>query len=269
MRGSKYCPVNWNDVEKKLESLEGTVAVVALPCQINALKSYFRNRKSSIKYYISLLCNHTPSIFASNFLAYYRSGNSRFSITYRGSGWPGYTTIVAKRGRKKISWRLKFRKMWRTGFGKYFKTKRCIICNDPFAKNADVVMGDSYFLQDRDAIGSTFCIVRSIEIWNILKEMHHEGIINIKNGPEIHQINESYKSLFNREQIFEKRNMILKKMRHAYVKTSSGSGKDIKVSIKDILRFKKTLFVSQLGRYKWLWKILAEKNNMASEIENL
>lgn len=45
-RTSKYCPVQWKDIVEQIKKIEGTIAIVALPCQINSLKDYFKEQKS-------------------------------------------------------------------------------------------------------------------------------------------------------------------------------------------------------------------------------
>ena len=37
-RTSKYCPVKWDGIISEIEKVDGSVAVVALPCQVNSLK---------------------------------------------------------------------------------------------------------------------------------------------------------------------------------------------------------------------------------------
>lgn len=261
MRQSKYCPVKWNDIVAKLDKIEGKIAIVALPCQINSLKKYYSKRKHNIKFFISLMCNHTPSLFAANYLsqAVNHSGELE-SIQYRGGGWPGFMklTIAEKKFGSKQEVKFPFRKAWAAGYGKYFKNLRCSVCNDPFAQNADIVFGDSYFLQDTDTIGNTLCIIRNEELLDILQKMKQGHVIALTKGPSIETINKYYKVLFDREIDFTKKNSILH-----YLHRGIGSKNDLyKPTMKEVRRFLINHFFCTLGKYHFLWRLLARRNKV-------
>ena len=262
-RTSKYCPVKWNNILSKIDAVEGSIAVVALPCQVNSLKKYYQHKKSNIKYYISLFCNHTPSLNAAIYLANsIEPGGKLLSITNRGGGFPGYMKVTISVGEdssiRKVL--LPYRKTMTAGYGKFFKNMRCIVCNDPFAKHADIVMGDSYFLQDTDQKGTTFCIIRNKEIENIMYQMKTKGIIDFKIGPDESIQKKAFKLLFNRERIFEKNVEILKKS-GIVINTSIQTSNNLP-TIMDILRFKREVILRSLGRYHFLWKYLTKYKNI-------
>lgn len=262
-RTSKYCPVKWNDVLSKIDNADGSVAVIALPCQVNSLKKYYYQKKCNIKYYISLFCNHTPSLNAALYLAdSIEPGSKLLSILNRGGGFPGYMKMTVSVGSEmKVKEILSpFRKSMAAGYGKYFKNMRCIVCNDPFAKHADIVMGDSYFLQDTDSKGTTFCIVRNKEIENILFQMKSKGVIDFIIGPEKSIQNKSFGLLFNRERQFEKKVEILKKMGIEINTTIQTS--NYHPSMMDILNFKRDVIFRSMGKYHFLWKYLAKIKNI-------
>lgn len=268
-RTSKYCPVKWNDVVYQIEHVKGNVAVVALPCQINSLKKYYANRSHNIKFFISLLCNHTPSLYAAHFLAHSIDKRAKLvSILNRGGGFPGFMRLNLSVGNSPTvrEFLFPFRRTMQAGYGRYFKNRRCILCNDPFSKNADVVMGDSYFLQDTDKQGTTFCIVRNKEIHKILGDMAKHGIICLNEGPARSVIEKSYKPLFEREEQFEYRNNLLgafsEKVRVAGLITADSS-----ISIKDALRFHWQIFKSSLGKHHSLWGLLAYKNHLKDLVD--
>ena len=261
-RTSKYCPVKWNNILSKIEKTDGSVAVVALPCQINSLKKYYAHKRSNIKYFISLFCNHTPSLYAADFLVNsVLPGGKLLSIVNRGEGFPGYMkmSVEDNQGRER-KYKFHFRRVMKAGYGKFFKNVRCYVCNDPFAKNADVVMGDSYFLQDNDKKGTTFCIVRNKDMVDILYQMKLDGVIDFQIGPDEAKMHNAYKILFTREKMFGIRNAILKKKG---IEINSPVQAEIyQPSLWDILKFNKSIFVNTLGRYHFLWKYLAKIKNI-------
>lgn len=261
-RTSKYCPVKWGDILSKIEKADGDVAVVALPCQINSLKKYYAHKKSNIKYYISLFCNHTPSLHAADYLVNsVIPGGKLLSIINRGEGFPGYMKMCVEdnQGREK-NFKFPFRKIMKAGYGRFFKNVRCYVCNDPFAKNADVVMGDSYFLQDNDKKGTTFCIIRNNDIVEILHQMKSDGLIDYQTGPDEEVVQKAYKILFTRERMFGIRSAILEK--NGKVINSRIQTDIYHPSFGDVLKFKIKIFVNSIGKYHFLWKYLAKIENV-------
>lgn len=250
---SKYCPVSFKGLLNQIKSINGTVAIIALPCQINSLKTLVNNNKilkQKIKYFISLLCNHVPSYNATKYLHYNLGIKKLERVCFRGNGWPGYMSFFSKSG----SYALPFRKAWASGFGLWFKNIRCDLCNDPFSKNADIVFGDAYFLEEKDVLGSTFCIVRNHEIMTILNEMSYQKLIKFEKGPDNATIHRIYSTLFNRESEYLTKIACLKStyaniphVRYDYLPS---------VALKKALRYRIKLYLQQLGRYRFLWKIL-------------
>lgn len=271
---SKYCPVQWNNIIPQIEKLNGSIAIIALPCQINSLKKYFSKRKSgqNIKYWISLLCNHTPSLYAANYIAqgYGGKGIKLRQVVNRGGGFPGYMTYTIEKDNQKIQFQTPYRKSWHAGYGLYFKNLRCILCNDPFAKNADIVMGDSYFPQDTDTLGTTFCIIRNPEIKQILHEMKEENIISLENGPDDALIKKYYKVLFDREKEFQLKNKYLKLLHHQTVNSSfNKKDENSQITLRNTINFYKHIFISSLGKHKCLWSYLGKKHQLKNLISNI
>jgi len=260
---SKYCPVLWQDFFKELNSVEGKVAIVGLPCQINSLKKYFSGKKqeNKITIYISLFCNHTPSFLATEFLisSFIQSRNVAWNVTYRGQGFPGFIKLSYNDDGNNHYMEFPFRKTMHAGLGKYFHNQRCIVCNDPFCASADISVGDSYFLQDVDTEGTSFCIVRNEQIWNILQKMFKNNIIDIKEGPTKEDFSKSYALLINRESNYKLYNSILCKYEKKCIKSDVPL---VKVNIRNYLAFKIRIFKSSIGRFKFLWPLLRIKNRV-------
>jgi len=201
-RTSKYCPISWNNILQEISNCGGTVALVGLACQINSVKHYYEGKKNcNVKYYISLICAHTPSLRATDYLASV-SGKNYKEVSYRGGGWPGYMSFKSD----KSVFKFPYRRTWPAGFGTYFKNNRCELCNDPFSRNADVVMGDSYPLQAKDTIGTTLAIVRNNKINQILESMNNNHIISLARGP-VPEVCKHYNAdLYDREDQFPVKN---------------------------------------------------------------
>jgi coenzyme F420 hydrogenase subunit beta len=249
---SKYCPVPFGEIISSIKEVKGTIAVLGLPCQINSLKKW---RCSNIKYYFSLLCNHTPSYYATDFLAKNLHFENWDSIKYRGNGWPG-NMIFSSRD-KQIQKSVEFRNAWATGFGRYFKNRRCFICNDPFSKNADIVFGDAYFLEKEEK-GSTFCIVRNNDLKEFLYKMHDTDIIKMTEGPEVNILQKYFKVLYDRENDYVEKLTMFKKLHYPIPEYKDL--KEVKISIKETLKLKISIITITLGKYSFLWRFLFVKN---------
>ena len=266
-RTSKYCPVSWNNIVEHINATNGTIAVIGLPCQINSLKKYYHNKKHNIKLFISLFCNHTPSLYAAEYLTKALGKDIKLkSIINRGHGFPGYMTLAIEHNSVEKNVYFPYRKIMAAGYGKFFKNRRCLVCNDPFAKNADIVLGDSYFLQDTDTKGTTLCIVRNPEIADVLKKMVEQKVIQLHDGPQKDVIEKYYKVLFDREKNFAKKNAILIKCGNGIKEFGNMSSPT--VSLKDKIRFYKSVIVISLGKYHFFWGLLAKMNHVKELSKN-
>ncbi len=265
-RTSKYCPVQWKGIIEKIEQVEGSIAIVALPCQINSLKNYFKKRKVSkkIKFFFSLMCNHMPSLKAAEYIVKgYNKKAVLKKVINRGGGFPGYMTYEIQDSGGSVCFRTPFRKIWAAGYGRYFKNRRCILCNDPFAKSADATFGDSYFLQNTDKKGTTFCIVRNLKVTDILMAMQKGRCIELQEGPDEKAIRKTYEVLFDREMTFLQKNKCLQIL---HQKTIVPINSFVKLDFRYACHFYKDMFIAQLGKYQWLWPYLSEKNKLMNLI---
>jgi len=266
---SKYCPVRYGEVLKKLNNISGRVAVIGLPCQIQAIKNYFqKNNVSNIKmkYYLSLFCNHLPSFTATDFVLknFGIAHDDVEKILYRGKGWPGYFQISTK----KIDHFLPYRKTVATGFGNYFKSIRCLLCNDPFGQQADISFADAYFLnEDENYLGSTFCVVRNEELIDILGMMVEEDLLTLTEGPEKEKIISMCKPLSVRKERLPLLLRTLIIMRNRI--PSNHPQVPSKIPFRTLLGNLIQLAVISLGKYRSLWKLLfriKNGNKLESEI---
>ena len=110
---SIYAPVDYaNGLKELKETTCQRVAVVGLPCQIQAVSNWAKlNKKIADKIFIkiAIVCGKTPSTFAYRYIAKKAGFNfdSIKTVCKRGDGWPGYMTIQHESGEFKTSYRSK------------------------------------------------------------------------------------------------------------------------------------------------------------------
>lgn len=258
---SKYCPVPLNRVITKLKEVNGSIAIIGLPCHIQALKSYSiknKNLSYKIKYTFSLFCNHSPSFNATLYLFKNLNLNNPVSIIYRGHGWPGYITIKSSDGEI----HLPYRKTASMGFGLFFKHPRCMLCNDPFGDKADISFGDAYFVSNNGP-GNTFCHVRSKEIMEVLLKMVLEKVITLYklNGNTTYDT--SFASLHARQSDFRVIASIFIKLKKE-IPININSELE-KVTFLQTLNLLKKLMIFRLSRYPLAWHLFYFKYRIKGE----
>ena len=125
-------------------------AFVGKPCDVMALRMCMDSDiqlKNSIRYLLSFFCAGEPSVNAQNNLLQ-AIGVDRENcgyINYRGNGWPGYTTVIDKDGKKH---QMEYKKAWGTYLGRDLRDI-CRFCMDGTGELADIVCADFWYL-DRE-----------------------------------------------------------------------------------------------------------------------
>lgn len=177
--GSKYCPVPANIALKEILKKPGRYAVVGLPCHIQGVrKAEIINRKlkERIVYHLGIVCNHTPSFKATEFLLEKLGVNKNEvkSIKYRGEGWPGSLKIETTTGQI-----LLLPEYWGSGFGQLFIPPRCRRCSDHMAELSDMSFADPWLREfEGESIGKTLIVLRK-DI-KILDDLKKEGLCNLE-----------------------------------------------------------------------------------------
>ncbi|WP_432703897.1 Coenzyme F420 hydrogenase/dehydrogenase, beta subunit C-terminal domain [Methanothermobacter thermautotrophicus] len=149
-RGSKYCPVPANVALKEILEVPGRYAVVGLPCHIHGVRKaevISRKLRERIVYHLGIVCNHTPSFRATEFLLE-RLGvdpGDVKSIRYRGEGWPGSLRVETESGDL-----LLLPEYWGSGFGQLFMPERCRLCADHMAELSDISFADPWLKELKD-----------------------------------------------------------------------------------------------------------------------
>lgn len=164
--GSRYCPVPLNVAISDLRRFQGRVAVAGLPCHIQGLRRaalrlpWLRDR---IALYLALFCYHGVTRMGTRFWLE-RLGlapEAVAALDYRGDGWPGRMTVVARDGARR---QVPYHTLWRQGFG-FFTPPGCLPCRDAAGELADISLGDAWLPRLRAEYGrnpgENLAIVRS------------------------------------------------------------------------------------------------------------
>jgi len=147
--GSRYAPssllYNW----VKLLRTGKKIAVVGKPCDIAGVSQYldvYPEYKEQVICKISFLCMGLPSQNATKRLIdlFGLNEDEVQDFWYRGNGWPGMATVVAKDGRR---FQLSYDDSWGTVLCKDVHF-RCKICPDGFGSFADISCGDAWYTRN-------------------------------------------------------------------------------------------------------------------------
>jgi coenzyme F420 hydrogenase subunit beta len=178
-QGSKYSPVPLNVLLGRLDPSK-KYAYVGLPCHLQGLDMYLKkfpgNRVGEF-FRIGLFCSRTNTLQATKELLRLNHLNESEinSIRYRGSGHPGYFSVLLKNGEQKRIPHLD-PTYWKVLFSRYFVQYRCWLCPDKTAHYADIACGDDWsqgLMQDR--VGTSSVICRSPAAAEYLERMIAEG----------------------------------------------------------------------------------------------
>lgn len=146
--GSRYTISSpWKELSSEIE--EGKrYAAVGKPCDILALrKCKNRDKKyDNILYLFSFFCAGLPSMHAQKKLLSEMGINEQecSSLTYRGNGWPGYTTAISKNGEK---YTMEYSKAWGGILGRDVHPY-CRVCIDGIGEAADISCGDGWYIKN-------------------------------------------------------------------------------------------------------------------------
>lgn len=159
-------------------------AFVGKPCDVMALRRYMSvslELKEKIPYLLSFFCAGEPSVDAQKRLLE-RMGCSVEGcqrLTYRGNGWPGYTTAVDKDG--KVG-RLEYKVAWGEYLGRDLRNI-CRFCMDGIGEAADIACADFWYLDQEgkpdfsEHEGRNIIIARTAQGVNLLKASLDSGRI--------------------------------------------------------------------------------------------
>lgn len=254
---SKYCPVPVNSLLSEILKSSSTdkFAVVGLPCHIHGIRKAEKineDLKSKIVLHIGIVCNHTPSFHATEFLLKQlnikEEDLSKFS--YRGKGWPGGISLSLRNEKEMfIPHFSKF--YWGTAFNLFFFPHRCLLCGDKLCDLSDISCCDAWLPElANDSCGNSLIIARSKVGNDILNKAFKADILDLKEA--------------NVDSVLRSQSVVaVKKRVKASVNLFSSSGKKVP-SINQFLpgpalfNYVFALFLYSLNLFlsrKYLWKI--------------
>ena len=194
---SLYCPVPVCSIFKRLKDFPGRVCIVALPCQVHALRKAQQKLdwlREKVAFTIGLFCSSTPGFDATEaFLKYHHIDPAKVSsLKYRSEGWPGemLVHIRAETQPCRFKWgvggtlfdRFKFGVAFHRRGG--FACRRCLTCADYTAELADVSLGDPWHMGfNKEKLGLNIIIVRSQKARELFDKAQQEKQIFRKQIP--------------------------------------------------------------------------------------
>lgn len=124
-------------------------AFVGKPCDVAIIRNWSKKNNDIcmiVPYLLSFFCAGAPSRNVNiQLLDKMQCGyeNCR-ELTYRGNGWPGYTTAIDHSGQE---YKLEYREVWGKTLGRDIR-KVCRFCIDGVGELADISCGDAWYLDD-------------------------------------------------------------------------------------------------------------------------
>lgn len=214
--GSSYCPVPVNTIIPEILNSKGHFAITGLPCHIHGLRKAEEinlQLKEKIVLHLGLVCNHTPTFRATDYLLRKHPKNRIVSHNYRGEGWPGKAVTKFDNNRECII-PMFDSGYWGYVFQNFFWPLRCLVCDDKLCELSDISFMDAWLpeIRQNDNIGCSFFITRSAFAEHIVNQTIDNNIIRACKT-EGNKIIES-QSLYLVKKNYSARRMLLKLFRY-------------------------------------------------------
>ena len=174
--GSKYIPASVFNIMEALKDYNGQkYIIVATPCMVSALKKYIRSKKIDGRnlLFLGLFCEKVLNL---NIIKYFEHANKRgnekiqqFHYKYKyKTGWPGDVKLIFDSAREKVLPSSEREKLKR-----FFQLERCMYCLDKLNKSADISFGDCYIRGEKEHLGKSSVIVRTVKGRGIFNSLSH------------------------------------------------------------------------------------------------
>jgi len=194
---SRYYPVHYNEVLKKVLGNGKRYAFVGVPCfvkSIRLLSGNNRNVAKSIKYCIAIFCGHLKTKAFAEMIALQQGISSEdiASVDFRvknpkqpANRYSSQVFFTDAAGEVESLPPVPNQKLYGLDWGLgYFKPKACDWCDDIAGETADLTCGDAWLPETvNDPGGTNIIITRSRIIDGIIKEGAGRGSLLVKQVP--------------------------------------------------------------------------------------
>lgn len=213
---SKYCPVPLNIALKEIldAGVDEKFAIVGLSCHIHGIRKAERlypNLKNKIVMHFGIVCNHTPTFLATDFLLERLKieKNDVRKLDYRGEGWPGKMKIELCNGNSVF---VSTPNYYSGGFGQCFFPIRCTSCCDHTAEFSDLSFADAWLQEymETDSVGTSILIIRNQDKLNFVQNVISKKKIYLETLDYHNVIESQYESLIFKKRRINARFKILK-----------------------------------------------------------
>ena len=163
---------------KEIETFEGKVAVVCLPCQLKIIEALDEAVKSKIAFKFCLFCGGVakPRLMERILLKNNIDIGDVARIYARKGHWRGNTVIEMKSGEEKqISYKYNW-SVYKNAF--YYSAPKCFRCQDHFGYTSDLSFGDIWLSEmKKNPIKHTAMVARNQKGAQLVREMQEKSHI--------------------------------------------------------------------------------------------
>lgn len=164
------------DAMPLLQAFQGRLAVVTLPCDASFLRKRMERKPelaAKIAGILTLFCGHNslPELTEIVCARHGFKWTDLKQFSYRTGAWRGTLTMTPKEGKPVITSTRQFTHFQNLHF---YSEKKCQACFDHFGFDADLSLGDSWALGERNRdIKPTVCVVRNSTGAKLLAAAHN------------------------------------------------------------------------------------------------
>jgi len=176
---SKYCVTPTNVVLGQIDPRVERLAVVALPCQIHALRTLERRSDPAMKavsLIVGLYCGNQLDFGATrSFLRRHRVRDlgQVAEVRYRDGAWPGNVRAILRDGRSVAAPKFQFNHLISS-----YVVPRCLLCTDLAAEGADVSVADAWDMPSGTEGGSSLVVSRTERGEAVVAELAARGVLS-------------------------------------------------------------------------------------------
>lgn len=202
--GSRYSISSpWYELSTKVDMTK-KYAAIGKPCDILALRRLrdYDKKYNCIEYLLSFFCAGLPSQDAQReLLSKMGCKNEKCtSLTYRGNGWPGYTTAIDADGKE---YTMEYSRAWGKILGRDVHPY-CRLCIDGIGEAADISCGDGWYIKDgepdfTERDGRNIVFTRNAIGTRLLKSAMESGYVVYENWENLDELKIIQKHQYTRK----------------------------------------------------------------------